>query len=499
MGILEKDGWDVFSSYSSLDNDLYRNWVKDFSNALKLRVYLELRDKEYLVNLDELAFFFDTESMPANGPLENELNEKVKASRFLFLFVGDNYLKSEWCGKELDWFGERFSGIQEAALKDIFLIVLTPGALRGVTTKSYLSTIKTRGIYQLAYPKSGDAPMPAQLRNNQNILGNNPDYDELVDKLATTLADRIIAAKKIPPPPPPPGDPIVTFGIVAPGLKDYRTQLAARVAQKFNIKVDCWEWDDLERGSQELAARLANARIFIQLIDKSPIGLAGGPQPGGIFALQKGLVPENVPLLWIEPADSKKPAQEEKNPVHTAFLKSILASALKLSADKSIEEFAEKLQFGDRPKYAEIMIEHSEEDQEEVLRVRKVIKDAWNDVAERSLPLHFSAAEWAEMRTAPDKLKSCHGIVVVDRSRPYKTLDAQLFGIEDELANRNQEDLAFRTFVLPPKSKPTILSWPYIRFQKASPEGPIEVFTPAALKTFLESVKARALSADAER
>src|SRR3954451_10061266 len=99
MGILEKDGWDVFSSYSSLDNELHRNWVKDFSDALKRRVQLELTHKQYPVDLDELAFFFDNESMPANGPLENELNDKVKTSQFLLLFVGDNYLKSEWCGK----------------------------------------------------------------------------------------------------------------------------------------------------------------------------------------------------------------------------------------------------------------------------------------------------------------------------------------------------------------------------------------------------------------
>src|SRR5882757_6405739 len=113
MGFLEKDGWDVFCSYSSLDNGLHYNWVKGFNSALKERVSLVLGVKGYPVDLDELAFFVDTESMPANGPLADELNEKVKASRFLFLFVGDHYLQSEWCGKELIWFSERFSGLQE--------------------------------------------------------------------------------------------------------------------------------------------------------------------------------------------------------------------------------------------------------------------------------------------------------------------------------------------------------------------------------------------------
>ena len=51
MGILDKKtglpdkkpSWDVFCSYSRLDNDLFGDWIKQFSSDLKERVQLLLR------------------------------------------------------------------------------------------------------------------------------------------------------------------------------------------------------------------------------------------------------------------------------------------------------------------------------------------------------------------------------------------------------------------------------------------------------------------------
>ena len=139
-------------------------------------------------------------------------------------------------------------------------------------------------------------------------------------------------------------------------------------------------------------------------------------------------------------------------------------------------------------KSAKIMIEHSDEDQEEVFRIREIISQTWKNISKTESSLRFSGAEWAEMKGAPDKFKSCHGIVVVDRSRPWATLEAQLGDIEDELAKRNRK-LAHRTFVLPPKSKATILNWEFIRFQKKDDDGRVEVITQNALEKFLTSVK----------
>jgi len=513
MGILRSSTWDAFSSYSSLDDELHHGWIKNFTVDLKKRVRLWLEQKGHDFDLDQVAFFFDKESMPANGDLEGELIEHMKASGFLLLFVGDNYLKSPWCGKELDWFSARFSGIPKEALKNMFLIALTPAALRDASKDPNLQKVKSNGIFQLAYAAPSKAPMEPHFPDEAGRLRTNPEYARLVDKIAETLADRFIETGLIGPQPQPqpvvaggamafgavglltPQQPIgnaIAFGVVSRSLKDYRSKLAASVQERLKIKVDCWEWEDLGLDPEQLNTRLEQAKVFIQLVDKSPIGILGGSQPGGFLAAQRDLV-KKTPLLWINPLDGGKPDQEEHNPDHSGFLATVLSGALKLSADDVLQEITRRLTPDDNHRSAKIMIEHSEEDQQEVLRVREIIEQAWANMAQPGLRLRFSGADWSEMKGAPDQFNTCHGIVVVDRSRPWATLEAQLGDIEDELAKRNRK-LAHRTFVLPPKSRATILNWEFIRFQKAEDDGHVEVITQAALDTFLAKVKERALA-----
>jgi hypothetical protein len=65
--------------------------------------------------------------------------------------------------------------------------------------------------------------------------------------------------------------------------------------------------------------------------------------------------------------------------------------------------------------------------------------------------------------------------------------------IEDELARRNWE-LAQRTFVLPPKSSPTILNWPTILFKEEKDNSELTVETEDKLQEFLGSVMKKALA-----
>lgn len=190
MGILDKNGWDVFCSYSRLDNELHHNWIKEFTGRLKRRVQILLQNNGYKFP-EELAFFFDTESMPANGPLESELLDKVRASHFLLIFVGKNYLTSSWCGNELAWFSNRFSGVGDAALRNVFIIILTPEALRN-TTNPLFQQVRSKGIFQLAFAATENQPALAQLPDAQGIMRENPDYVQLVDRLATTLVSRLM-------------------------------------------------------------------------------------------------------------------------------------------------------------------------------------------------------------------------------------------------------------------------------------------------------------------
>ena len=66
----------------------------------------------------------DKTGFPYGGPLTEIIDEKVRRSTFLFVFLGTGYLKSEYCLSELDIFRQATGGSIEDALQRTYVIVL---------------------------------------------------------------------------------------------------------------------------------------------------------------------------------------------------------------------------------------------------------------------------------------------------------------------------------------------------------------------------------------
>jgi hypothetical protein len=502
MGFVAKEQHDVFFSYATLDNDLQDNWVKNFREALKSRVLLELKAmpdfKE--IDRDQLDFFIDDKGLPANGGLVDELIDAIKQSNFLFLFVGENYLRSDYCAKELEWFSSRFSSIERQALDRMFMLMLTRSAVRGAS-EGKLGEIKSKLKYDIAFDEETGIPIRQLLPTADGRLARNPVYDGLVAKFAKTMVQRMLDKLAAPPAPVPSGEVVVAFGAVTRSLKDYRAALAKEIEQTPGIKVDLLELDDLAGTPDELKDRLRPAKVFVQLVDKSPIGVLGGSQPGGFLALQAQLAHPDLQTLWLEPRDKPDVSVKETDPNHLAYLAKVLAAALKLTRAEFVRDLAKRLNGGGNRtdgsvRVAKIMIEHSVGDQDQVSHVRDIVDAAWSNVAKNGMQLRFKAADWDQMKDAPELLQTFHGIVVVDRSKPLKTLFVQMDDIEDELAKRNCE-LEHSTFVLPPKSSPTVMSWPTIVFKEQGDNPDLVVVTQEKLRKFLSSVMEKALASEA--
>jgi hypothetical protein len=503
MGIIAKDHHDVFFSYATIDNRFHDNWIKEFRDDLKTRVLVEMNAQDFKdLDLDQIDFFIDYQGIPANGGLVDEIIVAIKKSNFLFMFVGDGYLRSDYCTKELEWFSSRFSSIERTALNHMFMFMLTRSAVRGASAGT-LGEIKSKAKYESVFDNESGLPIARMVPTQEGDRAVvNPTYTKLVNKIASTLVQRILERREDPIPPfvdvspqPERSATHVAFGVVTRGLKEYRTALAAQVEQTCGVKADLLELDDLASSPDDIKQRLKQSKFFVQLIDKSPIGLLGGSQPGGFFALQEQLVLPDLEIMWVEPTDNVQGIQRETNAQHLAYLDQMSKAARKLSREESVQEIAKKL----RPQavspagFAKIMLEHSNSDQEQVSQVRRLMQAAWGNADRQKLQLRFSAAEWDQMKDAPELLQSCHGIVVVDRSKPLKTLFVQMDDIEDELARRNWE-LAQRTFVLPPKSNPTILNWPTILFKEEKDNPELIVVTEDKLQEFLGSVMKKALA-----
>ena len=86
---------DIFISYSHLDNN--SEWVSMFRDYIDQKV-------SGRVGRDSLDIFIDYYDLAGNRKLDNELRRHVRGSRALFIFLSDNYLASDWCSKEIEWF-----------------------------------------------------------------------------------------------------------------------------------------------------------------------------------------------------------------------------------------------------------------------------------------------------------------------------------------------------------------------------------------------------------
>ena len=109
------------------------------------------------LDLDQIDFFIDYQGIPANGGLVDAIVAAIKKSNFLFMFVGDGYLRSDYCSKELEWFSSRFSSIESTALKHMFMFMLTRSAVRGASAGT-LGEIKTKAKYENVFDNESGLP-----------------------------------------------------------------------------------------------------------------------------------------------------------------------------------------------------------------------------------------------------------------------------------------------------------------------------------------------------
>jgi esterase/lipase superfamily enzyme len=188
MGLFEKDQHDVFFGFASGDNT--GNWIKDFCDDLKARVLVELNadafnDDFYLNRID----FFVTD-IPATGGLADEtIRVAIKKSDFLFMFVGESYLNSEYFVEEFEWFSRRFSRI------NMCMVMLT----RSLVTLA--ASFETREIKcESAFDDETGVPIAKLLATKEGGRGGvNPKYTKLVNKISKTLVRRILERRVGPP------------------------------------------------------------------------------------------------------------------------------------------------------------------------------------------------------------------------------------------------------------------------------------------------------------
>jgi TIR domain len=98
---------DVFVSYSHGDPVGNRAPLRDWTQALIRRLNDRLHALE--TEFDNLHIWMDPEIDPT-AYLTEELRAKTSACGVLMIVMSNRYLKSKWCGDELDWFQQQIQG-----------------------------------------------------------------------------------------------------------------------------------------------------------------------------------------------------------------------------------------------------------------------------------------------------------------------------------------------------------------------------------------------------
>ncbi|UCH96127.1 MAG: toll/interleukin-1 receptor domain-containing protein [Candidatus Aminicenantes bacterium] len=124
---------DVFISYSHRDN-LAPRWVDHFHDALLAALKRKLGDDHAVVWRDQ--------ELDANSLFNQKIKRMIDSSAVFLVLLSRNYLKSQYCMKELDWFysDETGLGISIGDQSRIFIVLLNnipheewPGRLKGTT------------------------------------------------------------------------------------------------------------------------------------------------------------------------------------------------------------------------------------------------------------------------------------------------------------------------------------------------------------------------------
>jgi hypothetical protein len=188
LGIIHAKYHDAFLSYAHDDNVLHDDAVRMFQRYFKPIFEAEFRLQA--PSSRDADIFMDTNGLPANGDLSNELRQAIGRTAFLIIFVGKSYPQSTWCGKELETFTGQFPGAREEALRRTFVIVLD----RGAELKDWGEYLENpeRPIFLRFYDEATGTHIPPMLEDTHGQAVPGPRFLGRIRRIAQTMAERAL-------------------------------------------------------------------------------------------------------------------------------------------------------------------------------------------------------------------------------------------------------------------------------------------------------------------
>ena len=161
MGLIPDFEHDIFLSYA-WDDDIElpgdERWMLQFRNALQgyLRSSLSRAQKATGRSVD---IFIDNRALRKDRPLDAELKQRVQSSACLLIMMSPNYLESDYCRKEREWFVERMQAGGTLSKFDRSLYPILIAHLRPTDFNGYPDVLKGSGVgYTFHRESTNDDP-----------------------------------------------------------------------------------------------------------------------------------------------------------------------------------------------------------------------------------------------------------------------------------------------------------------------------------------------------
>jgi hypothetical protein len=191
MPTLEDCEYTAFISYAHADDVAWFGWISLFRKELERSLAATLRG----VKLPPLHLSGD--NGPVAGVLGPELRERIDKSFAFIVVVHENYVLSEWCRHELEYFRERFG---EAGCRErLYIVALSEPAVQQVAAGDAWRRLLPAGQLWMPFFDEAKRAEPVEIYMGPELV--TPRFKELFLRLRQDFVAKLKAAVASPRPP----------------------------------------------------------------------------------------------------------------------------------------------------------------------------------------------------------------------------------------------------------------------------------------------------------
>ena len=258
MGYIESFKYDIFISYSHIDNEktpgTTYSWIEMFYEELTLSLWQSIGTKK-------IDIWWDNKRLDGGVAFDGAIEKGIKDSAIFLCLNSPSFLNSDYCQKELDLFYKKAHdepyGIK---IKDRPRIVNVLLYNIPYTRWPY----ELNGTTGFAFHDGKDDD-----DNGDPVLYTAVDYKERLHKLRDSLIELIEILRK--PPPPPEEKFTIYFGEVPDTLRSLRSKtINALKESDYAIIADIPPPYEDEEHENAVNEALENADLSIHLLDQYP-------------------------------------------------------------------------------------------------------------------------------------------------------------------------------------------------------------------------------------